>query len=159
MEEWKDISGYEGLYQISNLGRVKNNKNRILLNFQDKDGYYRIKLSKNNITKGFLIHRLIAIAFIDNSNNLPCIDHIDRNTSNNNLSNLRWSSYLDNNLNRNITTKINSNSKHKNIYITPFNSYRVIIRRNKIIIYDKSFEFIEDAINYRDEILPNLNDD
>jgi len=87
MEEWKDIKGYEGLYQISNLGRVKNIKtNYIRKSIITKLGYYQVKL----LNKMYLIHRLVAQAFIDNPNNYPEINHSDGNKANNKIENLIW---------------------------------------------------------------------
>jgi hypothetical protein len=102
-EVWKDINGYEGLYQISNLGRVKSLdrekwngkgfellKEKIIKPFIDKKSYLGIGLSKNGKKKNYRLHRLIAEHFITNPENKPTIDHIDRNISNNSLDNLRW---------------------------------------------------------------------
>ena len=74
-EEWKDIKGYEGLYQVANLGRVKslgNNKSKrekILKPGKCKDGYLIVRLYKNGKGKPFTVHRLVALHFIDNPNN------------------------------------------------------------------------------------------
>ena len=100
MEEWREIEGYEGLYQVSNLGRVKSLKNhkgtyreKILKPTSDKLKYERVALYKNGKQKRFQIHRLVATAFILNPNNLPCVNHIDENPSNNHVSNLEWCTY------------------------------------------------------------------
>ena len=97
MEEWKDIKGYEGRYQVSNLGRVKSlnynrtNREKILsLNKHNKNGYYSVQLSKSNVCKRFLVHRLVAESFIDNPNNYKEVNHKDENKSNNCVSNLEW---------------------------------------------------------------------
>ena len=95
MEEWRDIEGYEGLYQISSLGRVKSfprptTPGGILKTIKRKDGYCSIKLSKNGKVKKVLVHRLVAKAFIPNTNNLPIINHKDENPLNNNVDNLEW---------------------------------------------------------------------
>jgi hypothetical protein len=112
-EEWRDIAGYEGLYQVSNLGRVKSlaRKNRL----QDKiltpcnltSGYLFVALRKNGNTKQFTVHRLVSCAFIPNPENKPCVDHIDCNRHNNCAANLSWVTYSENNLNP-ITRKRNT---------------------------------------------------
>ena len=90
-EVWKDIKGYEGLYQISNLGRVKRvTTGRILKGGKDKDGYLMVKLYKNNIRSNKKIHRLVAEAFIPNPENKPQVNHADENKTNNSLDNLEW---------------------------------------------------------------------
>jgi hypothetical protein len=92
MEEiWKDIEGYEGLYQVSNMGNVKNLKtNRVLKSWKEGVGYLKIKLSKNNNHTRFKIHRLVAIAFLPNPNNYKMINHKDEIKTNNNIENLEW---------------------------------------------------------------------
>ena len=114
-ENWKDVVGYEGLYQVSNLGSVKRLegyrgngkqyfvKEHIVKQFANKDGYLRITLSKNNKTKKFMVHRLVAEAFIPNSMNLPQVNHVDENVQNNCASNLEW-----------VTQKENSNHGTRN---------------------------------------------
>ena len=100
MEVWKDIAGYEGLYQVSNLGRVKslrNNKMRkekILKVKKNTTGYLYLSLYKNNVGKNYLLHRLVAKTFLKNPNNYPCINHKDENKENNNINNLEWCTYL-----------------------------------------------------------------
>ena len=92
-EVWKDIVGYEGHYQVSNLGRVKSikfGKEKILKQAFDKDGYLQSVLSKNNKHITFLTHRLVAKAFIDNPNNYCEINHKDENKQNNCVDNLEW---------------------------------------------------------------------
>lgn len=103
-EEWRDIPGYEGLYQVSNMGRVKS-LDRTITRSDNKvffipgkirkpqlwgAGYQMIRLVNNNIAKMFTIHRLVALAFIPNPNNLPYVNHKDENRCNNKLSNLEW---------------------------------------------------------------------
>lgn len=100
MEEWKDIEGYEGLYQVSNLGRVKSlprywvRTERILT----KKGYpyVRVCLFKGTKRTYLSVHRLVAEAFIPNPDNKPIIDHIDGNPNNNSVSNLRWVDFKEN---------------------------------------------------------------
>ena len=97
MEEiWKDIKGYEGYYQISNLGRVKSlsrkysPKERILKNQYDKDGYYEIGLTKNKKKQYFRVHRLVAQAFIFNIKNKPQVNHKNGIKDDNRVENLEW---------------------------------------------------------------------
>lgn len=114
MEEWKTITDYDN-YEISNLGNVKNKKtNRLLTPYIISSGYYGVQLCKNGKHKNYLIHRLIAIAFIPNPNNYPVIDHIDRNPLNNSIVNLRWVNLSQNNYNR----KYNGlTSNHRGVYL------------------------------------------
>ena len=110
MEEiWRDVKGYEGLYQVSNLGRVKSlerfiktrkNKNgmngyihkqeSIRIPTKDYKGYLRLNLYKEGKQKPFRVHRLVAQAFIPNPNNLPQVNHKDENKENNCITNLEW---------------------------------------------------------------------
>lgn len=92
MEEvWKDIKGYEGLYQVSNLGRVKRvTTDRILKGSKDSIGYLRVNLHKNNIPSTEKVHRLVAEAFIPNLENKPQVNHRDEDKTNNMASNLEW---------------------------------------------------------------------
>lgn len=97
MEEiWKDIKGYEGLYQISNLGRVKSlrfNKEMIMKIHIPKNNWYPvIHLRKNGVSKTIKIHRIVAQTFILNPNNLPIVNHKDENKTNNCVDNLEWCS-------------------------------------------------------------------
>ena len=100
-EIWKDCKGYEGLYQVSNLGRVWSVINqRCLKPAINSAGYYRVQLTaKNGRCKKEFIHRLVAIAFIDDPNNYTEVHHIDANTSNNTADNLEWINHK-NNLNQ-----------------------------------------------------------
>lgn len=104
MEEvWKDIRGYEQVYQVSNLGRVKSLERvvdfgrsyrtvheMILKQYIQNNGYVWVGLHKNNTQKRMLVHRLVAMAFIPNPDNLPEVNHKDENPLNNTLSNLEW---------------------------------------------------------------------
>jgi aspartate carbamoyltransferase regulatory subunit len=107
MEIWKDINEYEGVYKISSYGNVwSKNKNSNMKLKPSRNGYISVSLWKNNQRRVTSIHRLVAEHFIDNINNLPVVDHIDNNRSNNSVSNLRWSTHSDN----------SSNQKRNTIY-------------------------------------------
>lgn len=90
-EIWKEIDGYNGVYQVSNLGKVRKSASlkpiAICLN---TTGYEQVNLSDGFTRKKLLVHRLVAQAFIPNPNNLPQINHIDENKRNNKVSNLEW---------------------------------------------------------------------
>jgi predicted XRE-type DNA-binding protein len=101
MEEiWKDIEGYEGLYQVSNRGNVKALNKWSKGALKDltlfKNSYHKVNLYKNNKQKTFYVHQLVGKAFIDNPNNRKAINHIDCNRINNNVSNLEWVTPLEN---------------------------------------------------------------
>ena len=102
-EVWKDVAGYEGYYQVSNEGRVRSvdryvnsrngkrlSKGKLLRPKQNVDGYLCLTLSKKNQISLVRVNRLVAEAFIDNPDELPVVNHIDRNKINNNADNLKW---------------------------------------------------------------------
>ena len=91
IEIWKDINGYPN-YQISNLGRVWSKKRQIYLKqYKTNNGYSQVTLyAINGKCKKELIHRLVALTFIENPNNYPCVNHKDENKDNNSASNLEW---------------------------------------------------------------------
>lgn len=123
-EEWKDVVGYEGLYQVSNLGNV-----RMLEHYTPyvkgsvmkipaknlyigwSNGYRTVWLCKNKIRKLKKVHRLVAEAFIPNPENKPCIDHINTIRHDNRIENLRWATYKENGNNE--ITKINLSNSQK----------------------------------------------
>lgn len=110
MEEiWKDIKGYEGIYKISNFGKIKSlerkiginggyfiNKEKILKPNQDSRGYPSVRLRLNGVPILYRVHRLLAIAFIPNSENKPCVNHKNGIKSNNSLDNLEWCTQSEN---------------------------------------------------------------
>lgn len=122
---WKDVAGFEGLYQISNTGKIKSlsrfvpnsgragmwYKEKILKNNFDHDGYPQIILHKNGKAYTYKIHRLVALAFLENPNNLPCVNHIDENKLNNNYYNLEWCDVKYNNCYNNRQKRISQKQK------------------------------------------------
>lgn len=103
-EIWKDIIGFEGLYMVSNLGRIKSNeryinarngsqrlsKEKVLKEIKDKLGYCRVGLHNNREFNSYTVHRLVAKAFIDNPENKNQINHKNGNPSDNRVDNLEW---------------------------------------------------------------------
>ena len=115
-EEWRPIKNYEGLYEISNLGRVKSlnyrrtgKENVLKPRKQKKGGYLQIILCKNGMKKMVSVHRLVAEAFIPNPDNKPCIDHINTIRDDNRVENLRWTTYEEN-MNNELTKEHRSDS-------------------------------------------------
>ncbi len=114
-EEWKDIIGYNGKYQVSNFGNVRSTdryyrqdngkgfesehlyKGKMLKPFYTERGYKRIGLSQKGKVKYYTIHKLVAMAFISNPNNLPQVNHKDGNKENNKVDNLEWCDSIYNN--------------------------------------------------------------
>lgn len=95
-EMWKAVKGYEGLYDVSNFGRVRSLINNKILK-PDIGLYKVVTLYKNKQRKRFYIHRLVAFSFIENKENKPMVNHIDGNKLNNNVSNLEWCTCQENN--------------------------------------------------------------
>lgn len=105
-EIWKDINGYEGLYQVSNMGNIKSFKKwkrarmpdeYILKPHISNNGYCQVTLYKDKTRHKFLVHRLVAVAFVDNPNGYPHINHKDENKLNNSSDNLEWCTVAYNN--------------------------------------------------------------
>lgn len=165
-EEWRNIEGYKGLYQVSNLGRVKSLpkartspkgsryvRSSVILKGFDNRGYRYVILYKDGKGHSKKIHRLVAEAFIPNPYNLSDVNHIDYNRANNVVTNLEWISKADN-----LKYSVCRQPKNR-IYKTksgePYISmrrkrYRVCITKYRI---DKEFDLLEDAISYRNERL------
>lgn len=122
-EIWKDIEGYEGLYQVSTYGNIKSlpkvrrngtgtyiQKEKLLKPSNTSTGYKKVELCKDGKRKSFKVHRLVAIAFIPNPDNKPEVNHIDGNKINNNIDNLEWVTSSENSVHA-YETGLNSNKK------------------------------------------------
>lgn len=156
MEEvWKDIKGYEGMYQVSNLGRIKrleksfidsigrnyNYKEKIYKLQKDNNGYLMVTLPKSKL---FRVHRLVAEAFLENPNNLKEVNHIDGNKSNSNILNLEWVTHkqnmkhaLESGLMENARKIFSQKIKERKLWeLSPCN-------RVKVNMYDKNNNFIK----------------
>lgn len=161
-EVWKSVVGYEGLYEISSLGRVKRlarvnvdsmgrvvpYKEKILVNYiSKKTGYPCINLSKDGEVKTQNIHRLIATAFIPNPKGLPCVNHIDENRANSVLSNLEWCDYAYNNSygsakrKRKETLRQNLIGQHKTIY-------QFALDGSLVAVHDCGINQLEEKLGY-----------
>ena len=148
-----DIIGYEN-YLIYDDGRVYSKKRNIFLKPKDNGlGYKQICLCNNGGQKWTYIHRLVALHYIPNPENKPQVDHLDRDRSNNNLSNLRWVTSLENNQNKGENkTKYKSNTSGvKNIYYHKQRNkwrYEKTINENR---HSKYFKTFEEAVEYKKE--------
>jgi hypothetical protein len=142
MEIWKNVKGFNGIYQVSNLGRLKSfkeNKNgRILSNINRQGGYLSVVLGYRGLKKYTRIHRLVAETFIPNPDNKPEVNHIDGNKQNNCVSNLEW-----------VTRKENAAHamKHNPNILKGMNRYNQFIRPKNIRQYSLDGKFIAEFPN------------
>ena len=147
----KDIVGYEDLYKIDDNGNIYSMPRKgtirtikIISQRKNKYGYMQVVLMKNNKMKTFLVHRLVATTFIPNVNNLPQINHIDGDKSNNNVNNLEWCT-------------VSYNTKHA--YNKNLNGFRDIANKNlQKINSEKSYNFIQITNQYETKIFNSTED-
>ncbi len=132
MEEWRIIKQFPN-YSISNFGNVKNNKTNRIMKLSIKSGYYHVSLTNENCRKGCKVHRLVALAFIQNLENKTDVNHIDKNKLNNNVSNLNW-----------MTRKENNQHKLNGLVYTS-NKNKAIVRMNMDEDILQIYDSIEDA--------------
>lgn len=128
-EIWKNIEGYDGIYEISDKGRVRN-RNKIMSQYKNESGMY-IRLYKNKKSKLHKVHRLVAKTFIENPENKKTVNHIDGNRWNNKLENLEWAT-------------ISENVKHSHEYLhRDYSAYGENHKNSKTITkYNKNMEYI-----------------
>ena len=145
MDELFNLKDYEKLYKINKQGEIWSCFLKKFLSLRtNPDGYICYMLCNENVRKNGLAHRLVAKQFIPNPDNLPLVDHIDRNILNNNIENLRWVNKRQNNLN----TK---NTKHPYIYWREERKcYRIDIRIKSKRIYTSNHKDLDQAILVRD---------
>lgn len=168
MEEWKDIPGYEGLYQVSSEGRVRSldrvvkqtglknvyqriYKGRVKQPCIFKTGYAMVNLYNQKLLT-ISIHRLVALAFLDPVHGKNTVDHINRDKLDNRLCNLRWANSSEQAINR--PTRVSVSKEHC-IYITKESTYRVRIRRQGLY-YNETFDTLKEAINARDTLFTQI---
>lgn len=139
-EEWKDVNGWEGVYIVSNLSRVariqeyhkvykngrfflrKSHPRIVSTYLNPSQRYVRVTLNDMNRRISVYVHKIVAVAFVPNPHNLPCIDHIDDNPINNLASNLRW-----------CTIKENNNKKHRRDLLSIRRKGKISSRRRKVV--------------------------
>ena len=135
IEIWKPVVGYEGLYEVSNLGKVKaikwhrGEEEKEMKPYTTYKGYLRLRLTKNGKGKQFQIHRLVAEAFIPNPENKPYIDHINTDRTDNRVENLRW-----------VTNKENCNNPISKQNYSKSNKDKTAV---PILQFDKNMNFIK----------------
>jgi len=140
--ELYDVKGYEGLYKINKNGDVYAVKRKIYMKQTiNYAGYYFINLWKNSKRKKNMIHRLLALHFIDNPNNYPQVDHIDNNRQNNNLDNLRWITHSGNSRNRILKNK----TGFAGVDLKPSGRFRAAISIDKKQICLGTYDTAEEA--------------
>jgi hypothetical protein len=173
MELWKDVKGYEGCYQVSNLGNIRSLDRRVVNHqggttrickgglmtpFDNGHGYLVIALCKDNKRKNHYMHRLVADAFVENPDEKNIINHLDYNTKNNNAGNLEWCTQVEN-VRYSVEHLRKPRSKckptltgHKHIGFR-YGRFRVHIDTKGV---DRTFATIESAIAFRDKVLEGV---
>ena len=152
MEEiWKDIEGYEGMYQVSNYGRVKGQERwthfkngkkprfepeRILKFAKHHKGYVKAQLRKEDKLKAFFVHRLVAQAFIPNPEGKPQVNHKDGDKLNNTVSNLEWTTQSEN-LKHSYHILESHKKSVENMY-----EFRMKVKCKPVVVYDREGNFV-----------------
>ena len=171
-EIWRDIKGYEGLYQVSDYGRIKTlerkiqhgnysytRRERIMSQSIDKDGYMRIGLTKNKKHITCQVHRIVAETFLENNKGFTVVNHKDYDRTNNKASNLEWcdSKYnVQYSLCRRPITQNKKVGKSGLKHILIDERYYHVYIRNRFVKVHKRFKTLESAITYRNEVLNEI---
>lgn len=173
-EEWADIKGYEGWYQVSTMGRVRsvdrkieqwsryghniirNVKGKVLSATDNGNGYLIVGLAKNQQGENRYVHRLVAETFIENQENLPEVNHIDFDKHNNAIDNLEWVSRIEN-IHHSISNmcvpkKMKLPGTGERFITKKKNKYRLMVQR-KGMQYEKLFPTLQEAVEAREVLL------
>lgn len=142
-EEWKTIKDYEN-YQVSNMGNFYNAKlDRYISGGKKQNGYIELQLKNNGVKKYLKAHRLVALAFIDNPENKPFIDHIDGDKQNNKVENLRFCTNSENQQNQKVSNK--NRLGVKGVWLTPNRTFHAHIRIDGIKVNLGTFKTLDEA--------------
>ena len=155
MEVWKEY----GSYEVSNVGNVKGYHGKILKPNLNRHGYLDIKLCENGNNKHMKVHRLVALCFLENPENKPQVDHINRIKTDNRVENLRWATRSENNRNAGVHSTTKSGYKHICTYFTRGNEYwKITITYLKIQKhFNKSKYTLEQVVEERNKIYQQYN--
>lgn len=154
IEEWKDIPDFECYYQASNFGRIRSlerlvnckngskqtKKYKILKPVNLGNGYYRVHLSKDGKSRYWFVHRLVAITFIPNQNNLPFVNHKDENPANNSVWNLEWCDCSYNNSYGTKSVRCNNTRLINNTINKPKTTYQFDLKGKLLATYPSASE-------------------
>ena len=151
-EIWKDIKGFDGLYQVSNLGQVKSLRYNKNMAFTVRSGYYNILLRKNGKRFSKQIHRLVAETFIPNPLNKPFVNHLDFNRKNNVETNLEWVTQKENvnwSINAMKHSKKCKNKLNEQYIKRKYNKYELTLKKKYIGLYNT----LEEAVKVRNKLI------
>ena len=147
--EFIEIVGYPN-YAVNILGEVKNVLSGSILKPYIRVGYLCVGLCTNKKKTDHYIHRLIALHFIPNPENKPCVDHINRIRTDNRIENLRWETNAENNQNKSIHKNNKLKEQHISIHLKKYFMFKKIING---VTYRKLFKTLDEATEYRNNYL------
>jgi hypothetical protein len=147
---WKIITTHPA-YEVSDAGEVRNIGTGRVRKPHTANGYHQVALCNNGIKTTLLVHRLVGLYHLENPENKPQIDHIDRNRTNNNVSNLRWATRSENCQNKDYYYYTKTDGNHY-ITITINQTFQVQFHKSGSNVY-KNFKTLEEAIAFRDQYI------